>query len=207
MKNKNILFIVVLCCLAILSACGSDSAQDPVSDNKVFVGEWITIYSTIDGTEAMVLTLSDSYTIKGLTYENVNESPVLYDRISGIWSYFTTNRIFSMIAYHSSTGLEDTESYLLKQVDDYSLILQSQETSMLLSFSKVLLTTNLQTGRSISLSSLGIPGDFKVTNLESSCPKIVSVEGNNLLSANGQGVAFITLYSATATAIAIINVK
>ncbi len=200
--------LVLLSGLILFTACPNDpdSTPVPIIEDKAFVGEWVELYNTEDNTEAIDFTLSKGFMVIGMAYENVDTSPVVYERISGTWVYSQTNQIFGMTVYHSFTGKEISESYKVNHIDNYSMILQEQETGMIRIFLKVLHTEELQIGKTLSLSSVGIPADFNVVSMESSCPNIVSVDGKGQFTANKQGIVFITLHSTTTKAIIKIEV-
>lgn len=194
MNIKHLTYTLLVSLTIGFTACGSDS--DDGGNNKgkytssLFQGQWCAM----DGGVAMVLNLEQS-SLTGEVYLNLNTTPTLYETLSGTWYYYSANDMMQLEMLHSSNGNRSTESYKVVQANDQMMKLREQSTGAEDVFYRLVGTRTLDQGSSFTISYDG-GGSFQPVGYSSSNNSIATVDNKGLVTATGQGVAFISVYSA-----------
>lgn len=201
--KKTISFSCVICILfAALSACSKDEPNEGKKEYRAeqFQGEWCAIND--DGTATYLNIATVGFT--GLVLQNLDTAPTLYETLSGMWAFRAQNSVIQLSTLHSSTGNELTEAYDVVSLSNLTMQLRSQEYGYTDTYSRVVDSKTLYVGEQavISLNGLG-----HITGYSTTCTRIVSVDSDGRLTANGPGKAFIMVYTAEDTVLVQIDVQ
>lgn len=198
--KKYLSFILLALTLGAIVSCGDDSEDEKKGkfDMSQFLGEWCAV----SGSTATQLSMANmSFT--GLVYTNLNTQPELYEELSGAWIYYPENDMLQMNVAHSATLTQATNSYKVLKATSNLLQLREQKTGAVEEYYKLVQTLNLEAGGEASIASYLDAASYTSTNTS-----ICEVNGSGIVTAKGQGVAFVTATDGSGNAIVVkIEVK
>lgn len=192
MNIKHFASILLMSLTIGITACSDSDTDDNNGkyEGSQFQGQWCAI----DGPVAMILNLEKS-SLTGEVYLNLNTTPTLYEMLSGTWYYYPANDMLQLDMLHTSNGHQSTGSYKIVQTTNRVMKLREQSTGAEDVFYRLVETRTLDQGSSFTVSYDG-GGSFQPIGYTSSNNLIVSVDSKGKVTATGQGVAFISVYSA-----------
>ena len=186
MKTNIIASILLLALTMGLASCSDDSETENTGSftQAQFQGKWCAL----EGPVAMVLTLESS-SLEGEVYLNLSTTPTKYETLSGSWVYYPTNDMLRLQVLHSRTLQSESQDYKVLQVNDKVLKMREQETGAENIFYRMLDTKTVKQG---AVFNIDYPASVGYASSNSS---IASVTDDGQVRANGQGVAFISVYT------------
>lgn len=191
MNIKGFVSIFLMALVIGITACSSDSDSDSKGkyESSQFHGQWCAI----DGPVAMVLNMETS-SLTGEVYLNLSTTPTLYETLSGTWGYYPSNDMIQMQLLHSSNGHQQTESYKIVQANSRMMKLREQSTGAEDVFYRLIDTRAVDEGSSFTINYDG-GGSFQPASYSSSNTSIATVDYKGQVTAIGQGIAFISVFS------------
>lgn len=202
MKNSLFLFLITFPLIMGMTACSKDSDSAPKGKftTEQFYGQWCAM----EGSVALVLDMGNmSFT--GEVYMDLEKTPILFDKLSGTWVYYPANDMIQMDILHSSSLQQNTSSYKVMQVNSRILQLREQSTGAEDVYYRLVEKKTVKQGTSYTID-YSSAGNFSPTNYVSSNPNIATVNAQGLVTAQGQGVAFIILTSGDEMVVAMVKV-
>ena len=197
--NSNIAKILILSVvLSLFSCCNDDEKKEEHKgiDSTYLTGEWYRTYSNY--VEDVNFTSNLRFT--GVVYEELSSTPKIADHISGSWGLDSYGSILVIRIYRSSTGNEEDKYYSVGSWNNYMLQLMDKKYGNPEQYLRIVETLNLDS------SAEGDIVFFKRNSISakgysSSNPSIATVDSLGHVTANGVGVAFITVSTSVGTLI------
>ena len=202
MKNSIFLFFVSLSLVMGMTACSKDS--DSESKGKYTADQFRGQWCAMGGSVALLLDMGNS-SFTGEVYMDLENTPVLFDQLSGTWVYYPANDMIQMDILHSSSLQQESSSYKVMKVNSRILQLREQSTGAEDVYYRLVEKKTIQQGTSYTIDYSSV-GNFSPTVCVSSNPNIATVNAQGHVTAKSQGVAFISLNAGDETVVAMVKV-